>query len=150
MIESSKKMIEKEEEEEEEKLPEDYQEKLEQSQILDQSVEKLDLDGDTDVDLRVKEKKGKIMTDENEEKIQISFITYKKWFGRYYGISFFIVSQLTMFFFTFSRITSDYVIGYWAHNTNGDQFSRFWFYTGWSFTLSFLISFAVYCRSAAC
>ena len=73
---------------------------LDQSQNLDISVDKFNLDGDSQISLREKRNKqesekktkGKIITDENEEKIAISFDTYKRWFSRYYGISFFICS----------------------------------------------------------
>ena len=98
----------------------------------------------------MKEKKGKIITDENEENIQISFGTYKRWFSRYYGLSFLICTQLAMLLFASSRIASDYTIGYWAHNEAGDQYSRYWFYAGCCLGFCVLTSTAVLLRSAAC
>ena len=136
--------------EEEDAVPEDLQAKLEQSQILEQSVEHFDVEGDTEVELRVVEKKGKIMTDENEEKIQISFGTYKRWFGQYYGGSFLLATQAAMLLFAASRIGSDYTIGFWAHNSDGDQFTRYGYYTACCAALCCSMSLAVYLRSAAC
>jgi ABC-type multidrug transport system fused ATPase/permease subunit len=121
---------------------------------LEQSVEQFNLDGDTEVDLRVKDdsqkKKGKIITDENEEKIAISFSTYKQWFGKYYGFSFILLTNCSMFLFTFSRITNDYILGVWAYNENGDQYSRCWWYSAMCFIFTFLVALGIYLRSACC
>ena len=114
MIDSAKKPIESEE---------DLEDMMAEPS-LDQSVEKFTLGEDSETELRLKDdkqkKQGKIITDENEENIQISFSTYKKFFGRYYGFSFFFCSQSAMFLFIFSRIANDYIIGTWAHDENGD------------------------------
>ena len=49
-----------------------------------------------------------------------------------------------------ARICNDYAIGVWAHNENGDQQTRYWFYTMICLTCAFLVGFAIYLRSASC
>ena len=77
-----------------------------QSQLLIESqieeIEKKD---------KAKKKKGQMTTDENDEEIKITYQVYKDYFGKYYGISFFIVALLTMCTVMGGRIGSDYVVG---------------------------------------
>jgi len=57
-----------------------------------------------------------MIKDENDEDIDITFETYKQYFGQYYGgYSFLTITQVSMIFYCFSSIGCDYVIGQWTN-----------------------------------
>ena len=116
--------------------------KLQQSTILPENKDVL-LNPD-------KEAKGKIITNENDEKIDVVFSSYTKYFGQYYGACFFICAFCAMLIFLFSKIVNDYVIGIWAYNKDGDQDTRYAFYASICFGLTFLTTLGAYARSGAC
>lgn len=60
-------------------------------------------------------RKGKIISDENDELIKIDFKSYKRYFMNYYGgWSFIILSQLAMTLFIVSKLANDYMMGAWS------------------------------------
>lgn len=132
---------------------------------VDQSVKQFDLLSESKIRLRQsqaisehevvpakseQEKLGKIITNENDEKIDVVFSSYKRYFGRYYGTCFFISAFAAMLVFLASKIVNDYVIGVWAHDENGDQQSRYWFYTSVTLGLTLSTTLGAYFRSGTC
>ena len=77
---------------------------------------------------KAKERKGKIIDDENEENIQVTFSIYKQYFMNYFGGWVYIfLSQLGCVFFLVALLANNYVIGEWSHST--DQSGQFFYYT---------------------
>ena len=69
--------------------------------------------------LKIKSKKlGKITTNEEEEKVSVSFGIYRKFFLTYYGWSWVFCVTFTMLLFTATNITNDLLIGAWANDPN--------------------------------
>ena len=82
---------------------------------------------------QVEEKKGdgKMMEDENDEKIDINLKCYYQFFKKYWqGWTFLIAGNLTFIAGTMFWMSGDYVIGYWT--TKKDQSDSFWYYAGLS------------------
>ena len=48
------------------------------------------------------------------------------------------------------RVGSDYVIGQWAFNKNGDQKTNFWYYSGIALSFCVFASCATFARSGVC
>lgn len=57
-----------------------------------------------------------MMSNESEEKVSVSLWSQMKFFRKYYGIIWFICSQLGMAFFIIARIANDYIMGHWAYH----------------------------------
>lgn len=58
---------------------------------------------------------GKMMSNENDEVIQVNFGTYKRYFLEYYGgWRFVFTSQLAMILFLTSQFMENYIVGAWA------------------------------------
>ena len=55
------------------------------------------------------------MSDEADEKISTSFAAQMHFFYRYYGITFFIFSQVGMALYVVARMSNDYILGEWAY-----------------------------------
>ena len=66
-----------------------------------------------------------MMTDEDDEIISITFRTYWRFFGGYYGPWFFICIFFSLAFMTGSRLGNDYLIGKWAQSGDEQQ-TKFW------------------------
>ena len=78
---------------------------------------------------------GKMMENENDEVIDITLATYKKYFGHYWnGTVFFLLGNLAMIGFMMCWLGGDYLIGNWA--TKPDQQTNFWYYCGLSFVFT--------------
>jgi ABC-type proline/glycine betaine transport system ATPase subunit len=58
-----------------------------------------------------KEKKGKMMSDEADEKISTSLALQLRFFVKYYGVLWIICSQLGMAFFVACRLANDFILG---------------------------------------
>lgn len=128
LIEKSKNQISDDEENEP-----DILEILDASRDPDQTI---DMDMDMDKDLKdaeekllkidnkkkdkTKKSKGKIITDEDDEKIKITFNSYSSYFNKYYGCSFYFTVIFAMSGVICGRVGSDYTIGQWAFDRNGD------------------------------
>lgn len=75
------------------------------------------------------------MTDEQDEKISVTFRSYYDYYKNYYGgMKFLSLSLLTMSLFLVSKMSADYLIGHWA--LQKDQKSNFSFYCGLSFAFA--------------
>ena len=110
--------------------------KTEQDQIAELGARESE-EADVDVDEEeqedqeeiksVKKSDGKMMEDENDEKIDITWDCYKNYFMKYWqGPKFFIFGIVTYFFGMIFWMSGDYVIGYWT--TTLDQHEKFWKY----------------------
>lgn len=75
---------------------------------------------------------------EENEKVSISFATYKKFFGNYYGWWFAICLQSALVLYILANTFNDYFIGNWAYQE--DQYTRFWWYFGLSIAFCFAIA----------
>lgn len=61
--------------------------------------------------------RGKIIEDENEETIEVSFAIYKQYFMKYYGgCCYIFLSQLGSVFFLVTLLGNNYVIGEWSRS----------------------------------
>lgn len=70
-------------------------------------------------ELKEKKEKGKMIKNENDEKIEITSQTYKDYIGGYFGgCKLITVSNISMILFTFFALGSDYVIGDWTSKTD--------------------------------
>lgn len=112
----------------------DVEESLEQS-LDDQAV----------FEDKVKNKKGKMTTDENEEEVSAGFLASVSFFAKYFGPWWFIISQCGMALFITFRLANDYTMGHWAYKPE-DQHSKFWFYGPICIGLCFCISLSVLIR----
>lgn len=55
------------------------------------------------------------MSDEQDEKIQVTFGCYYDYFKNYYGgLKFFTLGILSMSMFLASKMSADYLVGNWA------------------------------------
>lgn len=76
-----------------------------------------------------------MMSDENDEKINVNFKSYKSYFGQYWnGCVFFVLANFAMVGFMVCWLSGDYLVGNWAMQP--DQKSRFGFYCGLSFVFA--------------
>ena len=88
-----------------------------------------------------------MMTDEQDEKIKVTFGSYYTFFKDYYGgVKFFSLSIISMLLFLASKMSADYLIGHWA--LQKDQKSNFQFYCGLSFAFALAQGLFVFCRAA--
>ena len=63
------------------------------------------------------EKRGKMMTDEDDEIIEVNFGTYKRYVMDFYGgWSFIFMSQFAMILVLCSDLSLEYVIGAWGND----------------------------------
>lgn len=86
-------------------------------------------------ELKEKKEKGKMIKDENDEQVKVTFQTYKDYIGGYFGgCSMIFVSNLSMILFTAFALGADYVIGDWT--SQKDQLENVWFYSGLSLTFA--------------
>lgn len=98
-------------------------------------------------DLKEPKAKGRITTDEQEEKIVVTTRTYFVYFRDYYGgLLFLVLSVLAMSGFLASKMSADYLVGSWAEQP--DQQSRFAFYCGLSFAFVFAQGLFVFFRAS--
>lgn len=95
-----------------------------------------------------KKKKGKITTDENDEKISVGLDIWWKYFSKYYGFSFFMAIQFSFVVLIGSRVASDYLVGTWAYQE--DQQSKFWYYCSLSMTFASTAGLGVFLRAIFC
>jgi hypothetical protein len=66
-------------------------------------------------ELHENKKKGKMISDENEEIIEVTFKTYKDYVGKYFGgCCFLLITNFSMQLYTFFTLAADYVIGDWT------------------------------------
>jgi len=100
---------------------------------------------DLEQDIKEKKTKGKITTDENEERINVNFHIWWTYFSKYYGLSFFICINMACWVMILSRVSADYLIGNWAFNE--DQHTRFWFYASLSLVFASTSGFGVLLRA---
>lgn len=62
---------------------------------------------------------GKIIEDENDEEIIVTFDIYRKYFMGYYGgCVFLFLSQLGSIFFLATLLINNYIIGEWSRSTD--------------------------------
>lgn len=66
-------------------------------------------------ELKEKKEKGKMIKDESEEKINVTWQTYKDYFGGYFGgCTMIVVSNIAMILYTSFALSADYIIGDWT------------------------------------
>lgn len=88
-----------------------------------------------------------MMTNEEDEKISLSFGVYKRFFLTYYGWSWLFCSQLAMCTVTGVTVLNDYLVGSWAYDK--EQYARFSFYCPLTIGFAFIIALAVMGRAFA-
>ena len=95
--------------------------------------------------LGAKKKKGKMIKDENEEVIKITWRTYRNYFGKYYGgWPFLIITNVSMVLYCVSSIGCDYVVGDWT--SQKDQQASVGFYSSMSLAFAFSTALSVTMR----
>jgi hypothetical protein len=73
------------------------------------------------------DQKGKIIEDENEEEISVTYSSYREYFMGYYGgYAFLFLSQLGSVVFLATLLANNYIIGEWSRST--DQQGTFKYY----------------------
>jgi ATP-binding cassette subfamily C (CFTR/MRP) protein 1 len=78
-------------------------------------VERADEMSDFDPDENDNQGEGKMMSNENDEVIQVNFSTYYRYFIEYYGgWRFVFTSQIAMLLFLTSQFLENYIVGSWA------------------------------------
>ena len=98
--------------------------------------------------LDAKKKKGKMIKDENEEVIKITWRTYRNYFGKYYGgLPFLATTNVSMVLYCLSSIGCDYIVGDWT--SLKDQKARVGFYSGVSLAFAFSTALSVTMRVSA-
>lgn len=108
------------------------QNQLKQSMLQSQAKKEVYIDKEQiEEDAKKKTDKGKITTNEQDEKIAVTLSSYYAYFSRFYGGAiFFVISISCMVGFILCKMGADYIVGNWAERD--DQRSKFWFYAGLS------------------
>ena len=89
-----------------------------------------------------------MITNENDERIEVGFGKYREFFMNYYGgCQFIFFSTFSMLLISFLKFGADYLVGSWSLST--DQHSNFKIYCILSFAFAFSQSLFVFCRSCA-
>ena len=96
-----------------------------------------------------KDNDGKIIKNENEEKIKVNIYEYLKLLKFCGGWNRFILLQLIMFGFTICKIQSDYSIGLWANlESYEEQQEQYGWFTFLTFSYATGTSAFVFLRTA--
>merc|ERR1711871_1334448 len=82
------------------------------------------------------------MSKEEDEKVIAGFLPQMNFFLKYYGLIWFICSQLGMAFFVACRLTNDYILGEWAYKPE-NQHTRFSVFAPLCIGMCFVISFSI-------
>lgn len=93
-----------------------------------------------------KKNKGKITSNEQDEKVVVTFSSYYQYFFRFFGGTiFFLISISCMVMFILAKMGADYIVGDWAEKP--DQQSNFWLYAGLSLAFAMAQGIFVYLRA---
>lgn len=61
---------------------------------------------------------GRMTTNENDQKLEVTYKTYQRYIFRYFGgWKFIITSNLAIIAFTQCKLYNDYLLGVWAQHT---------------------------------